>query len=412
MRYLSVQFKRTVRAYKNILAVTLVMLAAMLTVAGVMLSENSKNEGDIRAKVGMVGDGNDRMLKLCFSMLEHTDATRYTIEFSHFTTEADAIDSLRNNNLNAYIVVPEGFSDALMNGEVKQIRYVMAKSSESLSTALSRDVVLVVNNYIAETQAGLSGAWAYTKAISLPKEERYRLDTDMSIDYANLITDRENYVEITELGLGNSLSDIGYYVCGFTVFFLLIWGIACSSVRVHTTRALPRILRSRGLSTAAQVVGEYIPYLLSAIITVLIIFVGAGVTSAFIEFPIAELEYLLPADFLVLAVKLVPAIFALTAVQFLLYELVSGMINSVLVQFAIAAVLGYLGGCFYPIYFFPETVQRFSAVMPTGVAFNYFSGLLTGNTNKDALTLCAIYGVGALLFSALIRRGAIKRAEG
>ena len=250
----------------------------------------------------------------------------------------------------------------------------------------------------------------YSKSQDLTKDEQYDLDMDMSMEYLNLVTGRDSFTRLVSVGLGTSLSTISYYICGLLIFFIMGIGLANCSLMVKTNRSLEKNLYAKGYGVITQILGEYLPFLISTTLTLLVIFGGVGVASKYISIPVAEFKYFLPSDFVMLAIKLLPAIALLTAMQFLLYEAVSGVINSVLLQFVVAVVMGYISGCFYPSSFFPESVQKFSLLLPTGVAKEYFGNLLLG-VGQGAWQ-CVWYALALLLIAGVLRKLQISATEG
>ena len=411
-RYLKLNFKRTAKAYIGIFALTLVLLTIIASIGYAFLHEKKNDESLMRMTVGIVGDKNDKTLNMGITLLKVADTSRLTIDFLNYYSEDDAVKAMKGQKIMAYIVVPQGFAESIMSGENKKLNYVMAESGAAMSSLLTRDVADVVSNYIVETQAGVTAMCDYAEAKGFENSKVKNIDIDMSLEYINLIVGRERFVSITEVGLGGRISFAGYYICGFTVFFLLCFGIACCTLRVKSSRALDRLLYSKGYGVWCQVLGEYIPYISIAVITLLIPFCIAVIVSGYINFPVPELKYWIFSDYALIPFKLLPAVFVITALQFLLYELVSGIINSVLLQFITSVVLAYISGCFYPIYFMPDFVQRLSSLLPSGVAINYFSGLLTEDLSTGALVGCVIYGFVFLILSVTARKVRISASEG
>ncbi len=402
--YLAIQYKRTMRSFFVILAFSLALLIAAFSVAIVLLSGNSNNT---KISVGIVGDGDDKLLNMGFSLLEQADTSRYTIEFVHLKNEGQAIKKLNSKEIGAYILIPEGFASSLTWGGNKKVDYVMANRGVAMGPLLTKEVVSVIENYIVETQRGVTAVCWRAENLGFPKSEVRKIDYDMSFKYVDLVTKRESLINIKEVGLSNSLSMPAYYICGFIVFFLLIWGVACCTLRVQTDCSLKKMLCARGTSAFSQIIAEYLPYLTVAAVTLLIPFVFVGIASSRVEFPVTELKYFLPSGYYKLIFKLLPVVFVITSMQFALYELVYGTVNAVLMQLFVASVLGYIGGCFYPINFFPDAVRVFSSLLPTGVAFSVVSAAIRSESNPGAAFACLLYGAFFMLVSLLVRRARI-----
>ncbi len=410
-RYVGVQFKRTLKAYLHILPAMMALLLLVAVIGGGVLLNRQEDASFTKVSVGVVGDKEDQLLKMGLTLIREMDTSRLTVEFVEFYDEDKAVNALTTHQLDAYLVVPKGFAQAVVRGNEKPIHYVMAKRSADISAVLTRDVVDVVANYIIETQAGVTAMCDYARDLAYSREDVQAINMDMSLRYIHMITERESFVTVEEIGVGASLSFYGYYICGLSLFFLLCFGITCCTLRVKTNRTMDKWLYARGYVATTQVVGEYIPYLFTAVLVMLVPAGVAGVLSLWVAYPVPELTYWLVSDYLLLAVKLLPAILAITALQFLLYELVSGVINGALVQFMVALLLGYVGGCFYPRYFLPDAVQQLVSALPIGVAFDYFGGLLGDRVDWPAFIGCLVYGLGLLAITVAVRYTRIRVTE-
>lgn len=410
-RYLTLHFKRTAKVYAVVLVLTLLLLMVVALVGYTILQEKRNDVSFQKMQIGIVGDQEDKLLQMGISMLQVVDTSRFTVEFYTFDSEEDAIQSVQNRKIGAYVVVPEGFAKSLVNGENKKLTYVLAQSGASMSSLLTRDVLDVVSNYIIETQAGATAMCDYAESVGYAKADVKSIDLDLSMQYIELVAQRERFATVSEVGLGENLSFVGYYICGLTVFFLLCFGVAGCTLRVKNSAVLDKVLYAKGYGVFTQVLGEYIPYLVATLATLMLPFSLAGVVSCFVDFGVQELKYYLLCDYMLLPLKLLPAIFLITAMQFLLYELVSGVIHAVLLQFTCAIIMGYVSGCFYPIYFMPESIQKVANLLPSGIAIDFFASILSENLDVSRLWICLLYGTVLFLLSVLVRRIRICKSE-
>ena len=56
-------------------------------------------------------------------------------------------------------------------------------------------------------------------------------------------------------------------------------------------------------------------------------------------------------------------------------------------QFLFAIVLGYLSGCFYPLSFFPKSVETIASILPTKVALDYLNKSLLSQQKIEELVV-------------------------
>ncbi len=406
--YLAAHLKRTLRCYLAAFAVLLAALAALAGAGAAMLAGGNESDAVKKVRVGIVATEGDQVLDMALAMLSTADSSRFVVEMHPCGSEEEALQALSALQLDAYAVIPPDFVQSVLTLQnASKIRYVMAAGSAGLASTLTQEIIGVISHYIVETQAGVIAMCDLAAAGGMPGGEVWDKNIEMSLAYADLILGRAGQVQVTEIGVGSSLSMPGYYVCGLTVFFVLLWGVCGCEVRSGADSSLQRLLYTRGYGAAVQVLAEYLPFLLCTLLTLLLPYAIAAAASVYIGFGVPELTWWLPADYLLAPLRALPAVFLLSALQFLVYEAASSLIGSVLLQLILAAFMGYVGGCFYPIYFFPQAVQRLAAWLPTGIAFRWYAGVLSGSADPGALALCLAGGGLLLALAVLVRKGRI-----
>ena len=95
--------------------------------------------------------------------------------------------------------------------------------------------------------------------------------------------------------------------------------------------------------------------------------------------------------------------------QFLLYELATGVIQSVLLQFLTAMALGYASGCLYPLRFFPIAMQTVSQWLPTGCAIAFLGAGLSHDTGILPGLVMVVYAVIFVAATIRLRRRRLVR---
>ena len=133
-------------------------------------------------------------------------------------------------------------------------------------------------------------------------------------------------------------------------------------------------------------------------VTFFLLAVGAGILFKFIPFDVPELRYAGVSHCILFIFKALPVFMMITMMQTALYELVSGTVSAILLQFLVAVGLGYISGCFYPNYFFPDFVQNLASLLPSGVGFSYLRKLMSGTLLwQDILSVLSYF----TLFAAI-----------
>jgi hypothetical protein len=190
---------------------------------------------------------------------------------------------------------------------------------------------------------------------------------------------------------------------------MFISGINSSSLFGRRNEELPRLLSGRGLGAVWQVMGEYLAYLCLTLVCLLEIFFVLGIVSAA---GFEGVDKILDADLWSLTyfyIKMIPVAAMVTAMQFMLYEFVSGVVSGIMIQFISVLSMAYISGYFYPERFFPKTIQNIGGALPTGVAFDYTAGCILNETRLMELPALLVYMSIFLFVAVLVRKYRIRK---
>lgn len=119
---------------------------------------------------------------------------------------------------------------------------------------------------------------------------------------------------------------------------------------------------------------------------------------------IGELRGVGAAQGIGFAIKILPVIFMITAMHMFLYELVVGQVSAILLQFLLSVSQAYLAGCFYPNYFFPETVRQFASFLPAGAAMKFIQNCMTGVSDINNILLICLYSGLFIALAVVLRK--------
>ena len=398
--YFRLQLKRAAKLIPQMLAVTL-LLAALSALAALMLAKsNAQEASQTKIRIGVVGDEGESIIDEAIDMLGSMDTSRFSIGLERME-EKEAADLLRRGKITGYLLVPEGFADALWYGDHLPITYFSNSGGADVGAKLTRELVVNISGLVLETENAVYGA-QHAVRDRLPDVSASKAGDNLVIRYGTGILDRERLYNIELLGVADSLSLAGYYLCGITLLFVMLWSISCSPFFSRRSRELGQILSSEGLGAPAQVGSEFISYLMLLLLALAAAGLLVFVMLSRFGIPIPELQNTEKSAFS-LILRFLPPALMLCALQFLLYELSSSTVSAILLQFLNAAVQGYLSGCFYPSSFFPEGLRRFGALLPAGFGMRYLGAGLLSKSDPAAAAGVWFYLLLFLGLSLLVR---------
>ncbi len=343
-------------------AVAILLLAGVLTLAAAVMVNTDKNDvSRQKIKIGIAGDTQGTHLGIGFETIAQADDISFSVDFVNMT-EKEAEKALSTLEISAYVLVPDNYVSSLVKGEDAVLTFVMTRSSADISAILMSEVAQVLSPLVTDSESGIYAMmdYGYDNDADGMADKTNRLN----LKYITEILDRSSAFELRTLGI-DTLSTAEYYVCGIITFFLLIFSVACCPLFADKNLPMGRLLLSKGMKTWQLILCEYLSYFLLIWLSLSALSIGGGAVCQRLDIGID------PRWVTRLSVSLLPCVLMISALQFALYELTSGIISGVLAQFALSAALGYISGCFYPYYMFPQSIQRVASVLPSGITFEF-----------------------------------------
>ena len=399
--YAALQMKRAGRIYPSVLFVTALMLSVVLLVGMLALGGFLNGADKKKVNIGIVGDISDSYLGVGIYALTNMDSSRFSISFLEME-EAAARRALEVREITGYVKVPEAFIGGILNGENVPATFVTYGGPEGFGSVMTAEITGTVSDLVTECQRAMYAMEDLASDMGETENIWDKVKT-VNIEYIDFILSRTSIYEVETLGIRDSVSMGGYYICGMTVFFLLLWGISAGRFFTGRNRGIDRYLFARGFGVCRQVLCEYLAFCLMTFLTVLLLSVAAGFVIARQDFGVPELSgagFFTSVGFAILSV---PVICMVSAMQLCLYEITENTVSALLLQFLGAIGMGYICGCLYPITFFPALLQKIGGVLPAGVGFSYLRQILAGVAGVDVL--CGVLGYTVLfLFGAVLVR--------
>lgn len=368
--YLKCQLKRTAKGSIAVIALCAILTGCLVVLCREMTKKEAEKQADLELEVGIVGNMEDTMLQIGVYALQNLDASSFYVHFTPMDEET-AKERLENNEIGGYVYIPDSFVSDLMNFKITPLTFYFHSNPTSLGPKLVHRMVEIVASYITECQCGVYGTEYYGR--ELGENFDYNRVDALNIEYISFLITRNHAFDVNIVKSPEELTMPAYYTCAITVLLLMLIGICAAPVFAARKMSPCRLLRANGMGSVPQVLSEYLSFtlLLFAGVTIMVLGVGSYIVNAGINLPglfIADMS-----DVFAFVFKLIPVCMVISAMQMLLYELTDNLLNAVVLQFVAAISLGYASGCFYPSYFFPESVQKLSALLPVGASMNFLS---------------------------------------
>ena len=392
LKYFSVQCKRLLRFFPGALCVAVALMLCLL-IAYDALTAPPAEDPDEKVTVAFTGQSDNALLQMGLSTLSSLDTTRFAMELVQMDQDA-AMKALSRGEVSVCIVIPEGFMEGAMQGDLIPLQFISNSGSTGLVSIFKEEITSVVSTILLHSQKGV---FAYGNVLD---ENGYSSQSStqmnrMAFTYVDCILVRDRIYTMEELGIADALPLEDYLLCGLTVLLFMLICLPFGPMLISPDTSLGRMLSSRGRRPLSQVVTEFFAYFL--FLWVLITLVLAVAAS---NLPFPEVRLWMG--------QTLPVILMVATFSFMLYSCAGHMISGILTYFFGSLALCFISGCLYPVFFFPITLQKLAAWLPTGLARSQISGLLTGEIPAHTGLYLLIYSVLFFGIGAWVRCRRIK----
>ncbi len=393
--YFKLQCKRVSKVFVSILLVTLVLAVGIGTILLTFIGNYINSDENTVFKVGITGDTENEYLKWGIAAVQAFDDTRFTIEFVNMEEE-EAVENLSNGTLTAYIDLPTGFIEGVMTGDLIPIRFVTTPGASGLVTMFKNEITGAIVEMAIDTQRGTNGIYnvAFDQGIG---KEAGDLQYKLSLSYIDLIISRGDMISVDILGISSGLSMVEYYICGFSLVLLMLAGLPFVTIYCRRDGSLNALLFSKEFSYKKQVLCELCAHFLSllclALLTVLSLSALLIVSPDLISFK----------EILSFLLYLIPVVLMLASLNLMLFELTSNIVSGVLLHFFMTLSLCYVSGCFYPVFAFPEIIQKIQFILPTAISRSCLANAFSKEPRTSALFATLLFALAFYLLTVYIR---------
>ena len=388
--YFYAESKRALGLISFVLAMTVLLCAVFAFVAGAFTSLNLSLENKKIYRVGVVAgdDLGGSYLGVGLAAIRALDSSKLALSLDKMTLE-EAKGLLDHGGITAYVIIPDDFVESLTRSSgISPITVVTTGSTVAITTLFKEELLSAIETYIIESQNGIFGLHALMDDAHIESKRYWAHDEKITLSYISSILQRNSIYRTEVIGVSDSLPMTGMILCGLFTLFLLLWGLSCCPLFLGKQKAFERLLAARGVGAGRQILCEYAVYFLLFLVCLLAAIIPTALLAG-------GGEYLTLRSFFLLLLPVA----ALSGLHFFLYEAAEGPVSAILSQFVTAIALAYLGGCFYPINFFPKPIVRLSAFLPSGMAREVISSIVSG-ANISLLPMLGLL-VWTLLFFAL-----------
>lgn len=343
-----------------------------------------QSRGEKRIGLGVVGNIENKYMKLGVEMLNNMDASRFSVKFESLDEE-NAKKALREGRIAGYFKIDKDFIEGLENGENRPVIYV--SSSGGLMNELSKEVASVFSVLIVNSERVI---YAVDEYLSEHKNvyDRETANTELNMSLLKNVFTRGKIYNIETKALTGEVSVKDNYICAMIIILTALSGVGLGSLLSGKKDTLQEVLKSRGLSYISSIFCELITVTLY--ILILIIF-GFGIFLLAINF--LHNESFISPDYFEFFCNIFAVSIMFASMHLFIYELIYQRVTAVLTEIILGISLCYIGGCIYPLSFFPDIIQKISVFLPSTAGKNILISGLGYRLDLFSLEVVFLYTV-------------------
>lgn len=394
-KYLFLQLKRLLRILLPALLVAAILFGCLALAYQAVTSMTDDSQEQSKIKFGVVGTAGDTFLEMGMLALNTIDSSRFAISFVTLE-ELEAQNLMRRGEIAAYVVIPDGFIDKAMYGEIMPVKYVSTAGAVGIVTMLKDEITHLVEDIVIETQKGIFGTGDAMRDEGLSGGEA---EYELTFKYFDFIFSRSKMYSVSQVGNAEDIGLEEYLLSGFCVVLLMLVCLVFAPSMVRDDLSLARVLAANRRPVISQALCDFAVYLIG-ILCIIAVLMGIAVITGWVELTAG------------LILQWIPIVIAMGALSFLLYELTTNLISGVLLQFFALLALCFVSGCLYPVTFFPDSVQTLAAYLPTGIARTQLAESFAGVSHMGGALM--LLGYGGVFFgtAVLIRKAKVVFVRG
>lgn len=345
---------------------------AVIIACGVVISNSSATKDSVKFSVGVVGTKEDSYLGMGLNLLKNVDDIKNMLDIIEFDSEEEAKQALDSREISAYAVIPPEFVDSINYfRNDSQIRYYSDSGQKGLSNVIMDEVSTIASNIIICAEAGLFTLQDILNETQIDSQKYWEDVNSLFMEIMSVVIIRSELTEIEDLGMSLGLTTFAYYFTTFSLIYIMLISFAKTSYHIGQTKEFERMAFAFGINKKRQVMSEYVAIFVGNVACFIIFELLFGIVFATGIIKITEFGDNPVGNFLLFGLGMIPVIMLISAMEMFLFEIISGLINKIVVVFMLYLIFTYISGFFYPKEILPAAVRFIGEYIPTGVSFEY-----------------------------------------
>ena len=239
----------------------------------------------------------------------------------------------------------------------------------TIVTFLLKQLSEAASSFILNSEAGIYTMQEYYSHHNLPNKAEDELE--LNLQYIKDIAGLEKGMKTETIETGNTYPLVSQYIISGFVLFLLLWGLAAGKMLEPRNKAFQEQLINAGMPKGRQLLARGLSFLSTSLVNYLVLFLLISIAMLATGTALPDTMVSDIAGLWKFAACCLPLLLASSVTIQAVYEITGDALGGALLLFFGVLVLALCSGCFYPLSYLPESLQKLAPKLPLYQACQY-----------------------------------------
>lgn len=375
-QYTHLETKRMLKRLPLICFGSLILIALLAGIFTLFQLNNKNTKENSTVTAGVVAEEGEPFVDWMITTVSSIKNTQYTLNFQRMD-ETTADTKLKSGEIEIAFIIPKNYVASIIDGENKHLTIRFGKGQTTIVSFLFRELSHAASAFILDTEAGIYTMQEYYKLHNLPNQSEDELT--LNLQYIKDIVSLDKGIRTEEVETQDSYPLLQQYLLSALVLFLFLWGLTCSQMQTSQNQAFHNQLKLQGVGYTKQVFARGFSFFIIALANYLLLFVLASLLMTAFSLSVSGTLFSSILGLWRFALSGIPILLLSSAFIQMIYEITRDAMGGVLFLFFSVLIMGLCSGCFYPLSYLPQTMQKIAPALPVYQACHYGLSVLNGS---------------------------------
>lgn len=318
--------------------------------------------------IGIAAQKDEPFVDWMISVVSNMKSMEYDCRFERIDKE-DADRLLASGEIAIAFFIPQNYVASIVSGENKHLSIRMGNGQTTIVTFLLKQLSEAASSFILNSEAGIYTMQEYYSHHNLPNKAEDELE--LNLQYIKDIAGLEKGMKTETIETGNTYPLVSQYIISGFVLFLLLWGLAAGKMLEPQNKAFQEQLINAGMPKGRQLLARGLSFLSISFVNYLVLFLLISIAMLATGTALPDTMVSDIAGLWKFAACCLPLLLASSVTIQAVYEITGDALGGALLLFFGVLVLALCSGCFYPLSYLPESLQKLAPKLPLYQACQY-----------------------------------------